>query len=541
MSGSSSAASPATAPAFPKVGDTFPSLLAFKLACHRAALASGIELKIKTGDANRADMRCRLGERATVNKVMDGPCCSFQIAVYKSVVEANGGDFRVNKRNLVHSCPLEVRQQRRSSGDTAQWSRGKIKEFEYALRKEGAPVRSPAARKQLAAGTELRIRAGDTTFVYLYCRLREGCTVHKLTGDTDYTFRIHAIAVRGAFGGVRVSVSSLDHSCPSSVRDARSRDGSAKAWTEQKIKEVEQYIAQGVSGVTTKLRKRWFSTEPSSSESGEEDDSECETSSDEAASTSTSTQKRFPSAQDVAKEVSKLVKAGPAAFPSANQSFSRARELLIHLYAFAQSRGFTVHRKSDVSDKQHLRLICAHGHHRYAGTRQGQCRVGIIADAGSDGLWRITSSELKHNHEIDEVDDDGQASPRASKREYTSSTSSSSERREDKRPVQHAAFLPSSTPTTSTPLHLEDLAALLYSIFPTVPAHELELVVIFLAHLGLSTLEDLATLVLLESSTLQHLVDAVQLPSLNPLEQASMRTAFKRCLETIRQQAKANL
>lgn len=167
MSGSSSAASPATAPAFPKVGDTFPSLLAFKLACHRAAcesflpdfwisqlltlihaVASGIELKIKTGDANRADMRCRLGERATVNKVMDGPCCSFQIAVYKSFVEANGGDFRVNKRNLVHSCPLEVRQQRRSSGDTAQWSRGKIKEFEYALRKEEAPVRSPAARKQ---------------------------------------------------------------------------------------------------------------------------------------------------------------------------------------------------------------------------------------------------------------------------------------------------------------------------------------------------------------------------------------------------------
>ncbi|BGP06305.1 hypothetical protein JCM10049v2_002126 [Rhodotorula toruloides] len=139
MSGSSSAASPATAPAFPKVGDTFPSLLAFKLACHRAALASGIELKIKTGDANRADMRCRLGERATVNKVMDGPCCSFQIAVYKSFVEANGGDFRVNKRNLVHSCPLEVRQQHRSSGDTAQWSRGKIKEFEYALRKEEAP------------------------------------------------------------------------------------------------------------------------------------------------------------------------------------------------------------------------------------------------------------------------------------------------------------------------------------------------------------------------------------------------------------------
>ncbi|BGP68628.1 hypothetical protein NBRC10513v2_001963 [Rhodotorula toruloides] len=140
--------STSTAPAFPQVDDTFPSLVAFKLACHRAALANGIELKIKTGDANRADMRCRLGERATVNKVQDGPCCSFQIAVYKSVVDANAGDFRVNKRNLVHSCPLEVRQQRKSSGDTAQWSRGKIKELEDALHMEEAPVRSPVAKKR---------------------------------------------------------------------------------------------------------------------------------------------------------------------------------------------------------------------------------------------------------------------------------------------------------------------------------------------------------------------------------------------------------
>ncbi|PRQ74081.1 hypothetical protein AAT19DRAFT_15648 [Rhodotorula toruloides] len=145
---SSSQMSTSTAPAFPQVDDTFPSLVAFKLACHRAALANGIELKIKTGDANRADMRCRLGERATVNKVQDGPCCSFQIAVYKSVVDANAGDFRVNKRNLVHSCPLEVRQQRKSSGDTAQWSRGKIKELEDALHMEEAPVRSPVAKKR---------------------------------------------------------------------------------------------------------------------------------------------------------------------------------------------------------------------------------------------------------------------------------------------------------------------------------------------------------------------------------------------------------
>ncbi|GEM11735.1 hypothetical protein Rt10032_c16g5752 [Rhodotorula toruloides] len=125
---------------------------------------------------------------------------------------------------------------------------------------------------------------------------------------------------------------------------------SAKAWTERKIQALEKYIKQGVRGVKKRPLQKCDRDETASSESSvEADATEDDTSSPEP--TPAPSQKLFPSAHEVTKQVTKLVKAETVPFPSSRQTFSTAHDLLITLYVFAQFRGFAARRKSDVSDK----------------------------------------------------------------------------------------------------------------------------------------------------------------------------------------------
>ncbi|BGO89838.1 hypothetical protein NBRC10512_005607 [Rhodotorula toruloides] len=460
--------STSTAPAFPRVGDTFSSLNEFKLACHRAALAAGIEVKIPAGSTTSAILRCRLCDECRADRIGLGAPCSFRL--YASATAGTKGAVKVSTSYLSHSCPETVRRARDRAGESRAWTLGKIEELEEAIA-EGKKL--PSKTWWGRPGVPVKPNGGSKD------RDSEGSEAEESDEEDD------------------------------TDEDSCDEDGES----EEDAEEDDDSETQGASFASKAAR---------SGKAGK------------------SRSVAYPSAAAVSKEVLKLVKTGPVAFPS-HQTFSNARQLLVHLYAFAQVRGFTIHRKSDASDKQHLRLICAKGHHRYAQTKQGKCKVCIIADQDQKGDWRITSSELVHNHEIDEVAVDEQASPRLSSRKGSSIASKRLKREADKPPVQHAALVPASTPFIPTPLHVEDVTAFLYSIFPAVPAHELQLVVDFLAHVGISTLEDLAALLALETATIQHVVNAVQLPSLSPLEQASMRAAFHRCLETIRQQAKADL
>ncbi|BGP30320.1 hypothetical protein JCM10296v2_002074 [Rhodotorula toruloides] len=355
-------ASTSSAPAFPRVGDTFPSLNEFKLACHRAALYAGVELMIASGNATRAQLNCRLREHCTARKISGDRNCTFRI----TACQQDGSDCGIGvvERELGHSCPRDVRRRSRLLGETEAWTLGKIEELEEATENGHALPPKASWRRTIAK--------------------------------------------------------------PASSSEDDNDDN------------------KDVAGTSTDEEETW-----------EEDESSATL---------------YPSAAEVSGEIADLLKAGSVGFPACQAAFSSARKLLITLYAFAQAR----------------------------------------APALDLGGGASTASDRP-------------------------------KREADKPLVQHAAFLPASTPFIPTPLHVEDLAAFLYSIFPAVPAHELQLVVTFLAHIGLSTLEDLAVLLNLEPTMIQYLVNAVQLPSLNSLDQASMRAALHRCLETIRQQAKVDV
>lgn len=163
----------------------------------------------------------------------------------------------------------------------------------------------------MAAGTELRILTGSETSAGMSCRVNKCATEQKLNVGAVCTFRIDASALGDASGRVKVRASTLEHSCPSKVREGRAQNGLAKAWTTRKVEQFEDYIAQGVSGVKKRGgRKRRRDETTSSSESDrreqkEADEDEAETCA--APPRTTSAQTRYPSVQDVAQEVSKLV------------------------------------------------------------------------------------------------------------------------------------------------------------------------------------------------------------------------------------------
>lgn len=445
-----------------------------------------------------------------------------------------------------------------------------LNEFKLACHRAARASRSLRGLRDMltlshavVAGTELRILTGSETSAGMSCRVNEGATEQKLPVGAVCSFRIDASALRDGSGRVKVRASTLEHSCPSKVREARAQNGLAKAWTKRKIEQFAKYIAEGVSGVKKRGgRKRRHDEPTTSSESDEEEEEQADEDEAETGAAPPSTmpaQKRYPSAQDVAQEVSKLVnvrssashedeelkrfpvaQAGPVTFPSSRQSFPTSRDLLVRLYAYGKSRGFTIYRKSGSSEKRHLRLVCAKSHNRYRNTKQGQCKMLVTANEGADGTWHVATSKLTHNHEIDDSDDEGTSTPRPLKRQAIIAASSSPEsrRQQANESTRRLTTVESvSVLSASTPLRLDEIAALLYSIFPAVFAHELELIVTLITHLGISTFDDLVALLRLEPILVQQLVCAVKMPSLGPVEEESMRTALGICVLSFRQQA----
>ncbi|BGP23039.1 hypothetical protein JCM10295v2_001932 [Rhodotorula toruloides] len=326
------------------------------------------------------------------------------------------------------------------------------------------------------------------------------CTVYKIGGNKQCTFRLTACRQEDSVGEFEVVERAVTHSCP------------------------PRTLARTAANIEKDSNSEANSSSPDTS------------SDDEGATASTS-----PSAAEVRGEIADTLKAGPVAFPSRQEAFSSAREILITLYAFAQSRGSSMYRRSDKSDNSYIRLVCSRFHHRYTSTQQGRCDVVVTVERDPKKVWHIKGRKLDHNHKIDEP---GAATTETRSHHPSKGAaaipgtfgSNVQTRRSNK-----SAFQPAEPAAASTPLHVEDFAAFLYSSFPVVPPHELELVVTFLAHLGFSILEDLASLVLLEPLFIQGLVAAVNLPSLNPLEHKSMRAALGTCLETIRKQARRDL
>lgn len=168
----------------------------------------------------------------------------------------------------------------------------------------------------------------------------------------------------------------------------------------------------------------------------------------------------------------------------------------------------------------------------------------VTANEGEDGTWHVTTSELAHNHEIEDSDDEGTSRPRPLKRQAIIAASSSpgNRRQQANESTRRLTTVESaSVLSASTPLRLDDIAALLYSTLPAVPAHELELIVTLLAHFGISTLDDLVALLRFEPIIVQQLICAVKMPSVGPVEEESMRAALRICLQRFRQQAKDDL
>ncbi|GAA6037058.1 hypothetical protein JCM8097_005530 [Rhodosporidiobolus ruineniae] len=112
-------------------GDTFPSVAAFKLSCHRAALAGRFEMSSPTSDDHRATMRCRLNSSSTAWKIGSGSPCSLS---FKAAKSTSTGLIEVLEGRYDHACDPKVRKKRREPAEA--WTVGKIAELEGRERQE---------------------------------------------------------------------------------------------------------------------------------------------------------------------------------------------------------------------------------------------------------------------------------------------------------------------------------------------------------------------------------------------------------------------
>ncbi|GAA5875627.1 hypothetical protein JCM8547_000891 [Rhodosporidiobolus lusitaniae] len=107
----------------PVVEDVFPSVRAFKLACHRVALAGGYQLTTLSNDKHGARLACRLALNATTLTVGQGPRCALKI-------RASGGaaQVRMTGAELELTCDAQVREQRKEQARV--WEEKKVAELE---------------------------------------------------------------------------------------------------------------------------------------------------------------------------------------------------------------------------------------------------------------------------------------------------------------------------------------------------------------------------------------------------------------------------
>lgn len=66
---------------------------------------------------------------------------------------------------------------------------------------------------------------------------------------------------------------------------------------------------------------------------------------------------------------------GPLNFPSPSDSFPSARDLFIHLYAYAAQNGFAIYRYGGTTTAASATLLCDRAHDRYSQDGGGFVRV----------------------------------------------------------------------------------------------------------------------------------------------------------------------
>ncbi|GAA5980847.1 hypothetical protein JCM5350_003729 [Sporobolomyces pararoseus] len=115
----------------------------------------------------------------------------------------------------------------------------------------------------------------------------------------------------------------------------------------------------------------------------------------------TSGLRQYPRADEVQAEIQEFLSNGIVSFPAFEDRFTTSWELLVRLYAHAQQRGFSVHRRSGSDLTNQFWVSCNRSYNSYKNKIGGTCPFKVIAKEGNDGTWRITHVEA-HNHEIKE-------------------------------------------------------------------------------------------------------------------------------------------
>ncbi|GAA6001280.1 hypothetical protein JCM10207_007499 [Rhodosporidiobolus poonsookiae] len=395
-------------PQLPAIGSIFPSVAAFKLACHRAALAGGFEIKATSANTRFASMQCRLRTLSTATNIRSGTGEGCSLSLHACAEPA--GMIKVTKACYRHSCSSELQQQRSAVG--AEWTRGRIERLEDEI----AGRRDPLKRKRKAT---------------------------RESSSSEWS-----VADEGSSDSANVEASDDE---------------------EQKEKEEKR-------------------TEPT-----------------------------LPSAWDVRDEVAQLRSSGSVPLPSPAESFSSARDLLIRLHAHAQQRSFTIYRRS-APNASKLFLVCWRYNSRFKNVGNGCCKYSITAHK-KGGTWRVTDTNLEHNHSLDD-NAGAEAVRRAQGRgkgrkavleasNEDDGDSSSSFELSPAPPVKRKAAraLVAQRVNLLPPSPASQLFSLLCALLPDTPIADLDRAATLLFSLGISSVTSLAELVLVADDTLLRWID----------------------------------
>jgi hypothetical protein len=94
-----------------------------------------------------------------------------------------------------------------------------------------------------------------------------------------------------------------------------------------------------------------------------------------------------------------LIQAGPVPFPSSTDTFSTARDLLIHAYAAVKQRGYTIFRASERAKENKARMVCSNGHARFRSREGGRCGFRFKIEE-KRGRWSVSDGIWEHNHVV---------------------------------------------------------------------------------------------------------------------------------------------
>ncbi|GAA5926702.1 hypothetical protein JCM10213_002428 [Rhodosporidiobolus nylandii] len=404
--------------AFPKIGDVFSSVTAFKLACHRAALASSFDMKALSATDRHAKMSCRNRTGTTTAKIGSGEHCTFRLRAYST--GKRDGSVKVVKAVMQHSCTAALRAAR--AEQAVAFGGNKIRQLEEE--------KQPRRRRKAAP-------------------VEQGEREERTDEDVE----------------------------SSSVDEETASEGEATDTVDERVEE-----------------------EP------------------------------YPSAWALRSEVTAVAQAGPVALPACTTTFSSARALLVHLHAFAQQRHFTLYRKSRANDSNRLNLVCTRNHSRCDEAENGRCSCSIEAKKAADGSWRVIRSTLTHNHPLD-GSATGEAPKRAqgSKKTKPAPPSSSSDADDEAASFPEAGpslhkkpRFDAPAPSFAPPTHSDtsarheqsfpsELLAFLTSFLPAHAEHVLRHLCTILLFAGVTSVEDLALLVVeTNEGSQKHLIEELE-------------------------------